>query len=188
MKDKNKGIAIGAVILSAVSYILIFNAVRVPEPSVIAFNTAYYGEEYIIAGENSGTQTEALHTENAYSESETFYTENAYAESDNAYTENAYTDTDNIYTENAYSEIESLYTESAYEIIESTYTENVSELINLNTANMEELLTLDGVGEVIAARIIEYRETYGFRSVEELMNIKGIGEAKYAKIVSHVTV
>jgi competence protein ComEA len=130
-------------------------------------------------------ESSAVHTETAY---EKPHTETAYDETSDAYTINAYSETANPYTETAYGETTSAYTETAYEETTAAYTETVSELINLNTATLDELITLDGIGEVIAGRIIEYRNTYGFRSVEELKNIKGIGDVKYAKIVSRVTV
>jgi competence ComEA-like helix-hairpin-helix protein len=49
-------------------------------------------------------------------------------------------------------------------------------------------MNLDGVGEVTANRIIEYRNTYGFRSVDDLLNVKGIGEKKLANIKPFVCV
>ena len=53
--------------------------------------------------------------------------------------------------------------------------------IHLNTATAEELKTLPGVGDVLARRILDYRDQNGpFRSPEELMNVKGIGEKIYA--------
>ncbi|MDR0987159.1 MAG: helix-hairpin-helix domain-containing protein [Ruminococcus sp.] len=99
---------------------------------------------------------------------------------------NVETQTEN--TEIAYETATEPHTETEYETTTESHTETASELINLNTATLEELITLDGIGEVIAERIIEYRETYGFKSVEELKNVKGIGDVKYAKIVSYVTV
>ena len=50
-------------------------------------------------------------------------------------------------------------------------------LVNINTASMEQLMTLDGIGESYAERIIEFREKNGpFQSPEDLLKIKGIGE------------
>ena len=61
--------------------------------------------------------------------------------------------------------------------------------INLNTATKEELLTLDGIGESYADRIIAYRENNGpFRSPDEIMQVKGIGEKTYQKIKDRIMV
>jgi competence protein ComEA len=52
-----------------------------------------------------------------------------------------------------------------------------ADLVNVNTANLEELQTLQGIGEVRAQAIIKYRETYGpFKSLDELRNVTGIGD------------
>lgn len=62
-------------------------------------------------------------------------------------------------------------------------------LVNLNTADVDELMLLPGIGESKANLIIQYRESCGpFTSKEELMYIKGIGEAIYAKLESFITV
>lgn len=62
-------------------------------------------------------------------------------------------------------------------------------LINLNTATLEELDSLPGIGPAIAQRIIEYRESAGgFKSVEQIVEVSGIGEATLAKIKDLVTV
>jgi competence protein ComEA len=51
----------------------------------------------------------------------------------------------------------------------------VSRLIDLNTAPVEELQTLPGIGPVLAQRIVQYREEHGpFRSVDELAKVRGI--------------
>jgi competence protein ComEA len=61
--------------------------------------------------------------------------------------------------------------------------------INVNTASVEQLTTLPGVGPALAARIVEYRQKSGsFRSTQELMNVKGIGEKNFARIEQWLTV
>ena len=56
-------------------------------------------------------------------------------------------------------------------------------IVNINTAPVEELMTLDGIGEVTAQKIIKYREeNNGFLTVDELTKIDGIGENKLEKI------
>lgn len=62
-------------------------------------------------------------------------------------------------------------------------------LINLNRANQSELEELPGVGQVIAQRIVEYRQANGpFTSVDELQNVTGVGPAMFEKISPLVTV
>jgi competence protein ComEA len=62
-------------------------------------------------------------------------------------------------------------------------------LIDLNTATLEELDSLPGIGPAIAQRIIEYRESAGgFKSVEQITEVSGIGDATLAKIKDLVTV
>jgi len=54
--------------------------------------------------------------------------------------------------------------------------------VNINTATIEELCTLDGIGMTLAQRIVEYRRTKGaFRSPAEIMNVRGIGRSVYEK-------
>ena len=61
--------------------------------------------------------------------------------------------------------------------------------VNINTASVEQLTTLPGVGPKLAARIVEYRQKSGtFRSPQELMTVKGIGEKNLAKIEAWLTV
>lgn len=67
------------------------------------------------------------------------------------------------------------------------YDENA--IVNINSAGLNELVMLNGIGEVIAQRIIDYREANGkFQSVESIMNVKGIGEGIFSKIVNNITV
>lgn len=62
-------------------------------------------------------------------------------------------------------------------------------LLNINYASMEELMTLKGIGPVLAERIIQYRIRYGdFKSVDELIKVKGIGPKTLEKLRPYVTV
>ena len=61
--------------------------------------------------------------------------------------------------------------------------------IDLNTATLAQLDTLDGVGPVTAQRILEYRQEHGgFGSVEELGQVSGIGPKRLAALREHVRV
>lgn len=60
--------------------------------------------------------------------------------------------------------------------------------LDLNTASKEQLMEINGVGEVIAERICEYARSVGFSSVDELQSVKGIGEKKLESIRPYVTV
>lgn len=55
--------------------------------------------------------------------------------------------------------------------------------VNLNTADLEQLMTLSGIGEAKAESILKYREKVGsFQKIEEIMNVSGIGEAMFERI------
>lgn len=61
--------------------------------------------------------------------------------------------------------------------------------ININTATIEELKSLPGIGETMAKRIDEYRKEHGsFASVNDMTKVKGIGKALLRKIQDKVTV
>ena len=68
-------------------------------------------------------------------------------------------------------------------------TNKISDKVNINTASLEELQSLKGVGPATAKNIILYREEYGaFSDIEEIMNVKRIGEKTFAKIKDFITV
>lgn len=61
--------------------------------------------------------------------------------------------------------------------------------ININTATIEQLMTLAGIGESKARSIIEYREKNGtFKSVEDLLKVSGIKRGTLDKILADITV
>lgn len=61
--------------------------------------------------------------------------------------------------------------------------------ININTATLAELVSLPGIGEVIAQKIIDYRaEIGGFKNIEQIQGVKGIGEKKFGSIKDLITV
>lgn len=69
------------------------------------------------------------------------------------------------------------------EDIEETEEESTDfDKVNINKASKEELMTLEGIGEVSAKNIIEYRNKNKFDYIEDIMNVKGIGTAKFEKI------
>jgi len=60
--------------------------------------------------------------------------------------------------------------------------------VNINTASVQQLTALPGVGAKLAARIVEYRQKSGsFKSIQELMNVSGVGEKNFEKIQSYLT-
>ena len=75
---------------------------------------------------------------------------------------------------------------------DACYKEEVSNIdgkININTASLEELKTLSGIGDAKANAIIEYRNKHGnFKNVDELKNVSGISETIFINIKENITI
>lgn len=64
-----------------------------------------------------------------------------------------------------------------------------SQKININSANVQELEKITGVGPVIAQRIIDYRNANGlFQKIEDIKKVNGIGDVKFEKMKDEITI
>ena len=65
----------------------------------------------------------------------------------------------------------------------------VDQKVNINTADLYTLMSLDGIGETYAQRIIDYREANGpFKAIEDIKNVPGIGEKRFEMIKDSITI
>ncbi len=63
------------------------------------------------------------------------------------------------------------------------------EKINLNGATKEDLMRIDGIGEALATRIMEYRESLGgFKTVEQIKDVNGIGDKLFEGIKDYLAI
>ena len=61
--------------------------------------------------------------------------------------------------------------------------------LNINTASLQDLQTLPGIGATLAQRIVDYRTVHGdFASLSDLANVEGIGTIKLLRIMEMITV
>jgi competence protein ComEA len=61
-------------------------------------------------------------------------------------------------------------------------------MVNINSAGVDELVTLPGIGKAYAERIVEYRQKNGpFKKVEDILNVRGIGEKTFERIKDRLT-
>lgn len=61
-------------------------------------------------------------------------------------------------------------------------------VVNINTAGIEELKTLKGIGEGKAQAIIDYRKDHNFTSIEEIKQVKGIGDKLFQGIKNDIVI
>jgi competence protein ComEA len=61
-------------------------------------------------------------------------------------------------------------------------------VVNLNTASLNQLMALPGVGPALAARIVEFREKRQFEQAQHLLRVRGIGKATFAKLAPMLAV
>ncbi len=74
-------------------------------------------------------------------------------------------------------------------VSEYTYPTTPDGKIDVNRADAIDLTLIPGIGDVLAQRIVAYREQYGpFQSIEELSNVDGIGQKKLNEIIKYATV
>lgn len=84
---------------------------------------------------------------------------------------------------------EVLFTEPAASDTSDAASEPLTGLININTADLDTLMTLEGIGQVYAQRIIDYRTENGaFTSIADITNVPGIGAKRFEAIMDKITV
>ncbi len=103
-----------------------------------------------------------------------------------SYADEAYTPRSSIQ-----SSVSSSLADSSSQLLSSTNSvKSVSGKVNINTATAQQLRDgLDGIGDVMAKRIVAYREENGsFKSIDAIKNVDGIGDKTFAKLKDHITV
>lgn len=74
-------------------------------------------------------------------------------------------------------------------MVDGELQEETDDKININTASVRLLTTLNGIGEHLAERIVEYRQMNGkFETIQDIMKVSGIGENTFEDIENDITV
>ena len=70
---------------------------------------------------------------------------------------------------------------------EVSYSQVSDDKVSINDASLSELMTINGIGEVKAKSIVEYRNNNGrFKSIEDIKNVSGIGNSTFEKIKNYI--
>ena len=92
-------------------------------------------------------------------------------------------------TSTNYYSVENVHTSTSENRKEQTADTTELGKLNINSATVDELISLPGIGETIAQRIVDYRKSVGlFESIEELTQVEGIGETRLEAIRDYITV
>ena len=72
---------------------------------------------------------------------------------------------------------------------QTSITAKVADPVNINTADVKELMRLEGIGRKVAERIVQYREAHGpFKKAEELRRVEGVGSGVWERNRSRIVV
>ncbi|MFQ5743735.1 MAG: ComEA family DNA-binding protein [Acidobacteriota bacterium] len=74
-------------------------------------------------------------------------------------------------------------------VIQASAQKSAAKQVEVNSASLEELQTVPGIGAALAQRIIDFREEFGpFERLDDLLNVRGIGERYLERLRPHLTV
>ena len=69
----------------------------------------------------------------------------------------------------------------------SIISKDTDNIVSINSATLDDLMTIKGIGKVKAEAIIEYRKEFGpFKSIEDIKNVSGIGSSTFEKIKDYI--
>lgn len=106
-----------------------------------------------------------------------------------------YSQQDSLFWSNSTSEEKTNFAKKRVDYEQELYDFSDNELesiltkVNINTASLEELITLPGIGEKTAEKVLFYRNNHGkFQTINDLINVSGIGEKKLEKIKNYILI